>query len=72
MQPFFRSLDSLILKGEGTINILQIGDSHIQAGFIPEEMRKDFALFHFCKVRGQGAYLSIQDRKDQQSCRLFR
>jgi lysophospholipase L1-like esterase len=53
-EPLFRSMNSLILKGEGTINILQIGDSHIQAGFIPEEMRKDFASFisYGCGARG--------------------
>lgn len=50
----FQSMDSLILKGEGTINILQIGDSHIQAGFIPEEMRKDFALFISARCGARG------------------
>jgi lysophospholipase L1-like esterase len=50
----FHSLNSLILKGEGTVNILQIGDSHIQAGFLPEEMRKEFASFisSGCGARG--------------------
>jgi lysophospholipase L1-like esterase len=51
---FFQSLNKLILKGEGTINIVQIGDSHIQAGFFPEEMRKEFAAFisSGCGARG--------------------
>jgi lysophospholipase L1-like esterase len=53
-EPLFRSMNRLILKGEGTINIVQIGDSHIQAGFIPEQMRKDFASFisSGCGARG--------------------
>jgi len=51
---FFDSMDSLIMKGKGTINIVQIGDSHIQAGFIPEQMRKDFSTFlsSGCGARG--------------------
>jgi lysophospholipase L1-like esterase len=51
---FFNSLNNLILKGEGTISIVQIGDSHIQAGFFPEEMRKEFAAFisSGCGARG--------------------
>jgi len=53
-ERLFCSMNSLILKGEGTINIVHIGDSHIQAGFIPEEMRKDFASFisSGCGARG--------------------
>lgn len=50
----FRSLNGLILKGEGTVNILQIGDSHIQAGFIPEQMRKDFSSFIAPGCGGRG------------------
>jgi len=50
----FNSLNQLIRKGEGTINIIQVGDSHIQAGFLPEEMRKDFSTFITpgCGARG--------------------
>jgi lysophospholipase L1-like esterase len=50
----FNSLNRLVLKGEGTINIIQVGDSHIQAGFLPEEMRKDFSIFITpgCGARG--------------------
>jgi lysophospholipase L1-like esterase len=53
-ERLFLSMNRLILKGEGTINIVQIGDSHIQAGFIPEQMRKDFASFisSGCGARG--------------------
>jgi lysophospholipase L1-like esterase len=50
----FRSMNNLVTKGEGTIQIVHIGDSHIQAGFIPEQMRKDFASFvsSGCGARG--------------------
>jgi lysophospholipase L1-like esterase len=50
----FQSLNNLVQKGEGTVHIVQIGDSHIQAGFFPEEMRKDFSTFISggCGARG--------------------
>ena len=50
----FYSLNELILKGKGTVKILHIGDSHIQAGFIPEQMRKNFSSFIApgCGARG--------------------
>jgi lysophospholipase L1-like esterase len=38
---FYRSLDTLTLKGKGIINLVHIGDSHIQAGFLTQEVRKD-------------------------------
>lgn len=36
----FASLNKLIITGEGTINIIHLGDSHVQAGFFPGEVRK--------------------------------
>lgn len=53
-ESLFRSMNGLVLKGEGIVNIIQIGDSHIQAGFIPEQLRKDFASFISpgCGARG--------------------
>ena len=53
-QSLFRSMNDLVVKGEGTIKIIQIGDSHIQAGFIPEQLRKNFASFisSGCGARG--------------------
>jgi len=36
----FTSFNNLILHGEGTINIIHIGDSHIQADFFSGEVRK--------------------------------
>jgi lysophospholipase L1-like esterase len=42
LDNFFSSLDSLIMRGDRKINILQIGDSHIQAGFLSNEIRIQF------------------------------
>ncbi|MBL6963815.1 MAG: hypothetical protein ISR55_08325 [Bacteroidetes bacterium] len=42
---FFLKLDNLVLKGDQKINILHIGDSHIQADYFPGEMRKRMQTF---------------------------
>jgi len=44
-EKLFLSLDTLVMKGEGNLNFVHIGDSHIQAGFLPEQMRQDFSSF---------------------------
>lgn len=53
-ESLFHSMNELVMKGEGTVNIVQIGDSHIQAGFIPDQLRKDFSAYitHGCGARG--------------------
>ncbi|MCX6244045.1 MAG: GDSL-type esterase/lipase family protein [Bacteroidetes bacterium] len=53
-EKLFQRLNDLVMRGEGTVNIVQIGDSHIQAGFIPEEMRKNFTAYvsSGCGARG--------------------
>ena len=53
-ETLFQSMNGLIMRGRGTINIVHIGDSHLQAGFIPEQMRKDFSSFIStgCGARG--------------------
>jgi len=53
-KQLFDSLNRLILKGDCGIHIVQIGDSHIQAGFFPEQMRKNFSTFlsSGCGARG--------------------
>jgi len=42
---FYRKLNKLITKGDGQIQILHIGDSHIQADFFPGEMRQRVQSF---------------------------
>lgn len=39
METFFGKLDSLVLYGDSKINILHIGDSHIQADFFSHHLR---------------------------------
>ncbi len=39
---FFNQLNDLALNGDLQINIVQIGGSHIQAGVLPEQIRKRF------------------------------
>lgn len=54
MLYFFRSLDSLIRRGDRKINIIQIGDSHIQAGFFPNKVRWLFQNNMFFGNGGRG------------------
>ena len=39
---FYNKLDDLIFKGEGKVNVMQIGGSHIQADIWSDQMRKNF------------------------------
>ena len=50
----YRNLDTLAMKGKGTINIIHIGDSHIQAGFLPQIMRQQLAETFSGGVLGRG------------------
>ncbi len=42
LRPFFDALDSLRKRKTGQIEILHIGDSHLQADFFPQQMRTRF------------------------------
>ena len=50
----FVKLDTLILKGEGKINILHIGDSHIQADFFSGRIRELFQTFFLGTIGSRG------------------
>ena len=52
--PFFQQIDSLILRGDRQINIVQIGDSHIQAGFFPNIVRNKIQSMQFFGSGGRG------------------
>ena len=39
---FYQKLDTLIFKGKGQINIVHMGGSHVQAGTLSGQMRKDW------------------------------
>ena len=38
---FFAKLDSVCLKGEGRVNILHLGGSHVQGGTMTRQLRTD-------------------------------
>ena len=54
MQYFYRQVDTLIRKGDRQVNILQIGDSHIQAGFFPNSVRNKLQSVMFFGNGGRG------------------
>ena len=41
LQPFFERLYQLKRSGEGQVNIIHLGDSHIQADFLTNVVRKN-------------------------------
>ncbi len=45
LNAYFEKLDNLILKGKGKINIVHIGDSHIQGGDYTSQIRKRLQNF---------------------------
>lgn len=51
---FFNKLDQLIFNGEGKINIMQIGGSHIQADIWSNKMRTNFQQFYPSLNGGRG------------------
>jgi len=53
-EGLFSSFDSLVLKGNKSIHFLQIGDSHIQAGFLPDQLNIEMSdlLARGCGGRG--------------------
>jgi lysophospholipase L1-like esterase len=44
LKPFFEKLYKLKQEKKGTINILHIGDSHIQGGYLTHQIRTNFQL----------------------------
>lgn len=50
----FRNLDSLILRGDRQLKIVHIGDSHIQAGFFPDEVRRRLQNTFYLDNGGRG------------------
>lgn len=50
----FLSLNKLVLKGEGQINILHIGDSHLQADYFSGRMRQRLQTFFKGGLGGRG------------------
>lgn len=50
----YRQFNGLVLRGEGNIHVVHIGDSHIQAGIFTGELRKDLSEWFApgCGARG--------------------
>jgi hypothetical protein len=41
LEGFFQKMDSVVFLGKGKLNILHLGDSHIQAGVSTQQFRDD-------------------------------
>lgn len=54
MRGFYEKLDHLIYRGEGQINILHVGGSHIQAGIWSGSVREALHALHPGIVAGRG------------------
>lgn len=54
MHLMFQKLESLVKGGNDKINILHIGDSHIQAGFFPHQIRKQMQSIALGQNGGRG------------------
>lgn len=50
----FQSFNTLILKGDGQINVVHIGDSHIQADFFSGRVRQRLQTFFQGGIGGRG------------------
>ena len=54
MEHFYDKLDSLFFTGQGHINILHIGDSHIQAGVLTQQVRDNLLNLYPGITAGRG------------------
>ncbi|MFO7791299.1 MAG: GDSL-type esterase/lipase family protein [Bacteroidales bacterium] len=57
---FFNKLDSLILRGKGKLNVLHIGDSHIQADYISGQLRRRFQKMAWGLNGGRGFIFPVK------------
>ncbi len=60
---FYSRLDTLILLGSGKINIVHIGDSHIQADYVSGQLRKRFQEMAWGLNGGRGFIFPVQIAK---------
>lgn len=54
LMPFFEKFNSVVTSGEGNINIVHIGASHVQAGTFPHRIRKNLLEIFPASVAGRG------------------
>ena len=53
-ERFFRKLDTLFFFGEGDVNIVHIGGSHVQSGTFPNRMRRNLLSMRYGIEGGRG------------------
>lgn len=53
MERFFQKMDSVVFFGEGNVNILHIGGSHVQAGFFTQQFRDNLLNINMDLIGGQ-------------------
>lgn len=53
MERFFQKMDSVIFFGEGNVNIMHIGGSHVQAGVFTQQFRDDLLSIGTDLIGGQ-------------------
>ena len=54
MEHFFEKLDSLFFTGQGHVNIMHIGGSHVQAGVFSQQMRDNLLNLYPGITAGRG------------------
>ncbi len=54
LNGFFKKLWQFETEGKGKVDILHVGDSHIQGGFFTEEVRKNFHENFGCATKARG------------------
>ena len=54
MERFFQKMDSVVFLGEGNVNIMHIGGSHVQAGVFSQQMRDNLLNLYPGITAGRG------------------
>lgn len=57
---FFNKMDELIVSGKGKLNIVQIGDSHIQADYVSGQFRKNLQEMAWGLNGGRGFIFPVR------------
>lgn len=53
-EPLFRKIDTLLFYGEGTVNVVHMGGSHVQAGVLTHQFRSNLLTLSPGIVGGRG------------------
>lgn len=60
---FYARLDTLVRTGEGSLNILHIGGSHVQAGFFSQRVRENLSSLVGPSSAGRGLFFPFRVMK---------